>query len=218
MESYNPKESIKEYLFDKEYDIDNAGPIKGSVFATMLEGVCGEVAPYKVGMCLIKPTMMNRSYHYGSSTEVLLKVITLKSFYRDKDTDTLNKYSNMFDRNQLKVRLDKSGNIWLAKGKDLEYDTIPADTVEEIVKSIYPQLFHVFVFNRAPKMKEALYGLFLYDEKNAKAVNDLDKLFRNDIGMIALEPNEIEYFENCERLQIIDSYMLGHLAENNELI
>lgn len=168
MEFFKLKENIR--------DPELMDIIPGSDLDNLIKATEEEVAPLKVGVCGLTynegMVRMDREFNLVSSTDRFVV-----NYFRDKPEHA--SYMQQIAARRLKTRMMEDGTISIDKHNQNGFDCVPVSDIEEILSKDYPGCFYRFVMGPMPDDRSNhIFGLFLYDEKNAHHVHYSDILSR----------------------------------------
>lgn len=212
MEFFKLKENIR--------DPELMDIIPGSDLDNLIKETEEEVAPLKVGVCGLTynegMVRMDREFNLISSTDRFVA-----NYFRDKPEFMA--YIRQISLGELKTRMMEDGNISIDKPNQKGFDVVPASDIEEILSREYPGCFYRFVMGPMPDDRSNhIFGLFLYDEKNAKHVHYSDILSRTprliSIFGAGKDCEEYRFLADINRTLMIGPGALTSLHKNACLV
>lgn len=212
MEFFKLKENIR--------DPELMDIIPGSDLDNLIKETEEEVAPLKVGVCGLTynegMVRMDREYNLISSADRLVA-----NYFRDKPEWTT--YLQQLATRKLRTRMLEDGTISIDKLNQKGFDFVPASDIKEILSKDYPGCFYRFVMGQMPDdHSNHIFGLFLYDEKNAKHVHYSDIMSRTPrlmtIFATGKDCEEYRFLADINRTLMIGPRALTSLHKNACLV
>ena len=124
-----------------------------------------EVAPFRVGICcLTDPAQLDKGKLIPMTDRLAI------GYLNEHNSDSTSDYIRLLCHGIMSTKFATDGTIWISKGKQRKHDCIPASDVEEMMKKHHPDMFYLFVMDDDIERLD-IYGLFLFDDKNALKVH-----------------------------------------------
>lgn len=124
-----------------------------------------EVSPLRVGVCcLTDPKQIGGADRTPISTRFVVR------YFNTHNRDTMFDYVRELSYGAMTTKFGADGTIWIDKGKKHRFDCVPASDVEDMLKEEHPDMFYMFIMDNEDNRRD-VYGLFLFDEKNAAKVH-----------------------------------------------
>jgi hypothetical protein len=212
MEFFKLKENIR--------DPELMDIIPGSDLDNLIKETEEEVAPLKVGVCGLTynegMVRVDREFNLISSTDRFV------AYYFNGKPEHI-PYIKQISTGKIKTRMMEDGTISIDKPNQKGFDVVPASDIEEILSRDYPGCFYRFVMGQMPDDRSNhIFGLFLYDEKNAKHVHYSDILSRTprliSIFGTGKDCEEYRFLADINRTLMIGPQGLTSLHKNALLV
>lgn len=124
-----------------------------------------EVSPLRVGICCLTDTkQIDGEERTPISTRFVVR------YFNTHNRDTMFDYVRELSYGAMTTKFGTDGTIWIDKGKKHKFDCVPSSDVEEMLKEEFPDMFYMFIMDNEDNRRD-IYGLFLFDEKNAVKVH-----------------------------------------------
>jgi len=231
------------YKYDENFKGELMELIPGSDLDQVIKSTLEEVAPLRVGMCILtkEDALMTetkteqdndpRTNWVSPSDKLFLR------YFRDHNAKDFIEYARLLSMRIGRTRFSPEGDIWFDKGKHHKFDVVPAVDVEQLVKDEATDLFYLFMLDIDGKRH--ICGLFLYDKKNypsvlindlanrPKKIRDLSRLFKGGKSdTVTADPSSMSdeewticrYLINEDRLMIVGPCGMFNLHEHNALV
>ena len=138
---------------------------EGSELDSLIKECSEEVSPLRVGICcLTDPVQLND----GTSVPLTDKLVV--RYFGANNRNTMFDYMLELSFGTMTTKLGVDGTIWIDKGKKHKFDCVPSSDVEDMIKKAHPDMFYMFIMDNEDSRRD-VYGLFLFDEKNAAKVH-----------------------------------------------
>ena len=138
---------------------------EGSELDSIIKECAEEVSPLRIGVCcLTDPKQICDTERTSISTRCAIR------YFGKNNYNTMCDYIREIAMGTMTTKFGIDGTIWIDKGKQHKFDCVPPDDVESMFKEMHPDMFYIFVMDTEDTRRD-IYGLFLFDEKNAVKVH-----------------------------------------------